>query len=570
MRADLQGTDGSALLVASPDEFRAFVSVDQALSWLKPFAADPANIATLRRALADDVSMWAVSRLTDDEVLREVARRIARACVAVDLHSLPWAAPAEDPAAGSPGEYGDTQDLSEMAEEEAEFEEIKPDPIIPPEYPRLAKLESDQVEFSARTMGFVLDLLRFVGEKLIPDSFVGQALVDLARSAGNGVIIAAGDAGALLAELVASAGAKPPPSAVANTLKGLVTTEAESILLAADRVGIALSNIITGTDAPTVEPSDVGGKLRDEAGVQGRAIVELAGNAGAIIATLLSPSPIVEPGPSEVGQSYGVIAGEQGEALGAAVGRAGEALDTLHTTPGETEPLPASEAGAAFVMEGAVANEALGDAVGRIGSTLDEIKSAPSTPAEPPKKGWARIKLEADDDGLELKNLVVQVTLGGETKLLRTDAEGVLELEGVPEDGFDIDKIADDIGLEVVSVREEGAPSGPTAPAAPTAESPAAEPPPEPPSAPAAPTPPAAPPPAAQAAEPEPEPEPESEPPAPATERPLYPEEDAWLKHTNRIRKARGLPLKTRADIPPEISHKAAQRREQRARRRRR
>ncbi|MCB9554426.1 MAG: hypothetical protein H6705_21550, partial [Myxococcales bacterium] len=473
MRADLQGTDGSALLLASTDEFHGFVSEEQALAWLHPFALDPQNIATLRRALADDVSYWAVSRLTDSEVLREIARRIARACVAVDLHALPWTISAEDPAAGAKEDWTTAADLAEMAEEEEEYEEQKPDPVIPPEYPRLAKREADQVDLSAKKMGFTLDLMRFVGEKLIPDSFVGKALADLARAAGNGVIEAAGDAGAFLATLVANPGAKPPASAVANTLKDLVKTEAESIVLAADRVGIALSNLLTGGGPGVVDPSKVGDTLRDESTRQGRALAEKAADAAATLVTLLSPSPLVAPKPSELATAVVALAGEQGKALGDAVERAGVVLDALHTTPTAPDVPDPSRAGAAFVMEGAVAGEALGDAVSQVQSALDAIKSAPAEPPPPARTGWAKIKLVSDEDGLSLANLVVRVIIGGEEKMLRTDGEGMVELEGVPAKGFDVAAISDDLGLEVVEVI---AGPGRDPPVAPPAAAPAATP----------------------------------------------------------------------------------------------
>ena len=46
----------------------------------------------------------------------------------------------------------------------------------------------------------------------------------------------------------------------------------------------------------------------------------------------------------------------------------------------------------------------------------------------------------------------------------------------------------------------------------------------------------------------------------PPTQRALLPEERAWIKDTNRIRKARNLPLKTEADIPAEITQRAVAR----------
>lgn len=46
----------------------------------------------------------------------------------------------------------------------------------------------------------------------------------------------------------------------------------------------------------------------------------------------------------------------------------------------------------------------------------------------------------------------------------------------------------------------------------------------------------------------------------PPTQRALLPEETAWIKDTNRIRKARGLPLKTAADIPAQITQRAVAR----------
>lgn len=567
MRADLQGTDGSALLVASNDELRPFISEEDAFRWLLPFASDPVNLATLRRALAEEVSAIFVGRLSDHEVLRQIARIIARACVAVDLRTLPFTIPASDPAAGAKEEWETPEDLVETAEEESEIEDQKPDPVIPPEFPRMAKREAAQVDLQAKIMGGLLDLLRFVGEKLLPTSKVGEALVALSNSHAIAVVEEAGDFGGAMAELAGNDGGRPEPSVVAATLQREAATTADSVVQAADRTGDVIAGLLAGEPQKTPEPSAVGTTMRDAAGAQGRDIQQKASDAAAVVDRMLTPGDAPKPEPSKVATVYAQAASEQTEMLTDATARAGAALDAIAVDTPKVEPPAPSEAGTAFVMEGAVAAESMATAAAEASAIIDGMRPA-DTPKPKPKTGWARIRLSPAEDGLSMANLVLRVTIDGVEKRLTTDADGVVELEGVPASGFDIAAIEDALGLEVVGVVEERAPRDaaappapapkPAEPAAPKAATPAAP-------APAAPAPAAPKPATPKPAAPTPA-EPKPAEPAPSGERPLYPEEDAWLAHTNRIRKARGLPHKTRADIPPEITAKAEERRRRRER----
>lgn len=548
MRADLQGTDGSALLVATPDEFRPFVSEEDAYRWLLPFAHDPTNISTLRRALAEQLSSVFVGRMRDDEVLRQIARLIARACVAVDLRTLPYfTISAEDPAAGSPEEWETAEDLVETAEEEAEFEDIKPEPIIPPEFPRMAKMEASQVELSAKKMGSLLDLLRFIGEKLLPESMVGQALLGLANSHAGAVETEAGNFAGEMSGLAAGAPGPTEPSVVAASLARGASSSADAVVNAADRTGTLIAGLLTGPTGST-EPSAVAGQMKDQAGLQGRGITEKASDTAALVGRMLDPAPKGGPDPSKVKSAFTETAQAQAEGLQQATDNAKEAVSAINVAPPEGEPPEPSGTSSALVMESAVAGEAVSNAAAEAGKTLDGLAQTPEKTK--PVRGWATIKLEAGE-GLDLANVVLRLTIDGEEKLFKPDAQGIIELEGVPEDGFDIEAMEDALGLEVVAVVEDKAGAAPP-PAGDDAadEEASTEPEPEP------------------AAQPEPAAEPEPEPEdAGGIERPLFPEEEAWLAHTNRIRKARGLSLKTRDDIPPQITIDAEKRRERRARR---
>ncbi len=538
MRADLHGTDGSALLVASPDEFRPFLSEEDAYRWLLPFANTPTNLSTLRRALGEHFSNIFVGRLRDDEVLRQVARLIARACVAVDLRTLPLTISDSDQASGDPEELEQTYDLVEAAETEPEYEETKPEPIIPPEYPRLAKREADTVDLSAFKMSVLLDLLRWIGEKVIPISAVAEALGDLARGHANAVQTEAGNFGGAVAGLAGGDGGGPGPSLVAESLSREAQSSADTVVGAANRTGVLVESLLGGPPAP-LAPSAVADSMKGEAGRQGRGIEEVASDTSALVGRMLDPAPSERPAPSEVKGALTENAQTQAEGINQATEKAQQAVDAINADPPEGEPPAPSGTSSALVMESAVAGEAVANAAEEAGKTLDGLAETPETAK--PAKGWATIKLDAGE-GIDLANVVVRVTIDGEERLLQPDARGIVELEGVTEKGFDIEAMEDVLGLEVVSITEDKA----------GAEPPPPPPEPEPEPAVAAPAPPPA----------EPEPEPE-----PSNDRPLFPEEDAWLTHTNRIRKARGLSLKTRDDIPPEITRKAEKRRERRARR---
>lgn len=534
MRADLQGTDGSALLVASPDEFRPFFSEEDAYRWLLPFAGDPTNVSTLRRALAEQLSPIFVGRLRDDEVLRQVARLIARACVAIDIHEIPWTIPSTEGAGDDPSEYEGPESLDEIAEEESEYEEVKPEPIIPPEFPRMAKREADQVDLSARKMGSLLDLLRFIGEKLTPLSAIAKALIGMANDHAGSVQSKAADLGGEVAELVGGGGGAPPASDVAATLKREAQSSADTVVDAAEGTGALIAGLLGGNTAK-IDRSAVADAVQSEAGKQGRGIVSTASDVSKLVSTLLKPAELKDKDPSKVGEAFTEAARTQAEQLEDATEKAKDAVDAINIDKPEGEPPAPSGTGTTLVMEGAVAGEAVSDAAAEAAKALDGLAATPGAKPKP-AKGWATIKLDVEP-GIDLASVVVEVTIDGEKKLLRPDASGIVELEGVPEDGFDIAAMEDGLGLEVSEVVTEKAGAPP--PPAPEESDPA-------------------PPEAAEDAE-------DTEEAAP--ERPLFPEEDAWLAHTNRIRGARGLSLKTREDIPPEITRKAEKRREQRARR---
>lgn len=354
MRVDLQSSAGESLLVASEDELRSFVSVHDAYRWLQPFVVDAENVSTLRRALAEHVSPTFVSRLSDHDVLMEIAREICRACVAVELPRLPRSLSATDQIDGGPGSHEAPADLVEMAEQESAYEEVLPEPVVPPEFPRLARREADQVNYSARAMGFLLDLLRYIGERLMPESAVGRALLRLARSHAVSVADEASDFGGQLTALAAGGMPRIDPSAVSSAILQAADRTADTVVELAERAGDLLSGLLLAPARP-VDASEVGEAMREGAARQGRRVRGAAADAGARLDRLALRPETPPPRDSAVSTAYVVASAEQQRAL-QRIAELDLELEHLlilpvgwqgpeRPAPMPDEPLPASTAG---------------------------------------------------------------------------------------------------------------------------------------------------------------------------------------------------------------------------------
>lgn len=510
---------GRQVLVFSRNRFVEFDSLTDAAVWVADYIVSPESLFVLRASLAADPRFADLLRLDLADLVMELARlatvgRINWLLDPRDQVPWQWKLPAtptfEIEDAGAEAEPTSlTGEADKAEEEEEEYEEIKPEPVIPPEFPRLAKRESDAVEFSAKKMGTQLDLMRYVGEKPVPESQVAKAYPALANQQTGALDEAVGNAAGTLQGL--AGGARPAQkSAVAEALPNMAQSSGKVITSAADHLQKHAGSLTSGTDfvpkGSAVAPEMAqladrqGGNVEEQARLTGQKLDTLGGDAAP------------PPNPGVIGPAFATNADTQGKALGTTAERMGEGLGKLNE--GEVEPPPESENKSVFhqaadgqivVIEGArkkanevldgllstidqraevpdpsnnatifqkdgqTAGEKIGESAAATAATLDALR--PDDPkaeaAAVAASGGPRIQLEGPP-GVGLSGLLFKIRLRGEhgepgeEKVFISDDTGVVELYGVTKGGYDILGIEDQSGFEVAGVTT-GSPPPPSA-----------------------------------------------------------------------------------------------------------
>lgn len=143
------------------------------LAFLRSIAEDRGTMLELRRLLAEELSRSAIFRMRDDVVLEQLAERYVRGSL-----SLVFVRPHDVELEGFTVE-GDGAIV--IKEQENEAGDLKPAPEIPPEYPKLARAESDQVIDSTLNLVGKLTALLFstFGREKRPTT-LGRELIQMA------------------------------------------------------------------------------------------------------------------------------------------------------------------------------------------------------------------------------------------------------------------------------------------------------------------------------------------------------------------------------------------------------
>lgn len=118
------------------------------LAFLRSIAEDRGTMLELRRLLAEELSRSAIFRMRDEVVLEQLADRYVRGSL-----SLTFVRARDVELEGFTVE-GDAAIV--VKDQENKAGDLKPAPEIPPEYPKLARQESDQIVDS--TLGLVAKL----------------------------------------------------------------------------------------------------------------------------------------------------------------------------------------------------------------------------------------------------------------------------------------------------------------------------------------------------------------------------------------------------------------------------
>lgn len=305
---------GRAVVVLTRDRFIEFDTLRQAAEWVTEYVLEPDNLARLRAALGSDprfehllnvdlvAMIMGVSQLMFDGSIKWLLDPRDPTPWRWRFPSTPTFESSTGGAAGSSNPLEAKDDETE--EKEEEYEEVKPEPIIPPEYVRLAKREAVAVEFSAKTMGFELDIMRYTGEESVPESAVAESVRGLARAAGNAVVSTAGDAGSLLASLGAQQDINPPESSLGATMKSLVSGIIDGLFNAIASTATTVANLIAGPDYSDPGPPKVATALKDAAEDEGRRIGQFTEDAKAALDLFAKTGEVPDKVPSEVGSEF--------------------------------------------------------------------------------------------------------------------------------------------------------------------------------------------------------------------------------------------------------------------------
>lgn len=512
MRFTLQ-MGGRQVLVLSRDRFIEFDTLSRAAEWVADYIVHPVNLFTLRAALAADDTFGELLRLDLADLVVELGRMLSLGQLKGLLgprEQNPWRwrlpeTPTFDISDGwqEAEKNSLTGEDEEGEEDEDEYEETKPEPVIPPEFPRLAKREADAVDFSARKMGTQLDLMRYVGEKEVPTSAVAETYPALASQQAGALDEAVGNAAVTLNAL-AGGTVQKHKSAVAEAMPQMAAAAGDAVKTSANGLDKHVGSLTSGKpfDRPD---SDVAPAVGELAARQGSSIRDQATEAGKTLDGFAGPEGDM-PGPGTIGPAFVTEAQSQGTALASsaesvgggldklnqgeieappqsetksvfheaahsqstaitdATQKAGEVLDGIASTLDERAPDPGKSTNAPiFRADSAAAGSNISEAADRTSKTLDDLR--PVDPkAEAAKAvqsgGGPTIRLEGPA-GMSMQGMMVKVRFGGQEMVFLSDAEGVVRLTGVPEEGYDILGIEDSAGLEVVDVRSSAMPPPP-------------------------------------------------------------------------------------------------------------
>lgn len=296
------------------EELTQFYSTPQAELFLKQFLHEPENIEVLRRVLQEECGVMLVGNLTHDQVIFEIARRLVSACVAATKQDLP---PTVQPdlIGGASTTIEVLESTTPLGEDqEPEFEDTKPDPIIPPEYIRVAAKETSCIELRTRIYKVTLDLLRFIGLGGEDPSKVGEALEQVSGTEGEAIKNATAPADQILLGAKAAGGFRPTVTELGPKMREVAGDAGKSISDKATAVGGGLEAAgRAGGEDPKPKLGEEFRKLADKQG-QG-----LASSAASVSGGLKPDDPadgqdpepivhVVQPGESlsKIAALYGM------------------------------------------------------------------------------------------------------------------------------------------------------------------------------------------------------------------------------------------------------------------------
>jgi len=514
VRVDLNSAEGSPLVVATPEEFREFYSFEDARAWLSAFAHDPMNIEEMRRALTEQLGYTSLWQLSHHEILDLTARQMTRGCVAYVGESLP---PVVTPPKSKPKPFP-TLSLAELADLIKELPTIPLDliplAIVPPEFPRLAAVESDALDYEAKKLQLSMDLFRFVGSAALPETEVAEALLtgailmgaytrEAVGTAGSGMesLASSGDLGMVVSDLAKTLGvsngvlvdalvaaADGNNTAIEDILAGAglneMTQTVVGTALASTGSGIASLQQATGETGDNLAKILMGGEMPDRAiseiaeamgntGSSGNAVLAGAQGTAAELASLVDMVADGDMDASEVSATFKDLSLEQVEALAGMSGQMGDGIDVMAAQAAIDGADPSALA-AFFRALSNDQGDRVGDLAGGVNADLANLAVEGvavgaeddavdlSAPEVEPGFVWARFQLVDDTTGEPAIGVRLHLRSGDEVHEVVSDADGMVEITNLPDGNFDIYRIDDELSREVVSMEGSDPPPGDT------------------------------------------------------------------------------------------------------------
>lgn len=298
--------DGSREILIFPRrQFLGFDRLAEAAEYVASLVDHPRQLEALRSLLADDPDYAHLTHTEPAAVVTRVAHMVTtgRVHLLADPEALPpWSWPFPLTPTHPQFDAGADAEASSLTgeddgagEEQDERVDAKPEPIVPPEYPRLARLEAEATETETERYSLKLELLKFFGLAGPPGSAVKDEYPRMAATQGVALRQTAGAFGSALMALVRGGDLPEDSSAVSRAIGGLARTQGKAVTGSAEDAAEALREMF-GPAGELPGGSALAKALAEAHGDQGQKLLQAAlGTSGGMPqATAFPPAPAGE------------------------------------------------------------------------------------------------------------------------------------------------------------------------------------------------------------------------------------------------------------------------------------
>lgn len=323
-----------------------------------------------------------MSRLTDDEVIALIAPSLVHRCVGlVSQRDLvpQFGFPADIEGETAEAEAGVTELFTS---DESELEDSPPDPVVPPEYIRIAIVEAAALDTTTMVLNAQISTLRFTGMASDQASKVAEEFPAMARMQGAQMLESVNSLAMKMVPLATQSDMLRKPSLVADALKETVNTTVRELASTTRRFGEALEQLV-GPAELYARSSEVGQQFRDVAGMQARDIGQATRDFGHALDQLVGDTPDLETEDSLVVSALRDHAENQRDQMQRAARDFGTSLGQLVGDAPDLE-MPSSEVGEQFRDVAVGQGGALQKSIQSFGLVLGPLADGTSVPDTEP------------------------------------------------------------------------------------------------------------------------------------------------------------------------------------------